>query len=386
MTKSVGFLGADMPGLRPRFEVEEGAYVKRGQVVFRDRKQPEIAYVSPIPGTVSSLEFGQRRTLSACIIEADTSEPVLQDTAPLGADSLSSPRKTLLERGMWPAFRTRPFGRTPAPEAVPDAIFVNAVRTTLHAPDPYVVLEDQIDAFRLGTSILTKLTDGHVFVCQPPGDTLGPSQDRVTFVSFSGTVAAGLAGTHVNRLYPVSSDRSVWTIGYQDVAAIGHLFQTGRYMPERVVSIGGRAADRPRLVKTCLGDNIADICGADTALALSGDPYSGRDAMFLGRFHDQITLVPKSAQSPKATWLSRHFPVQRALIPTQALEHALAVDILPVPLLRALSIGDIEAAERLGCLALIEEDVAALSRQCTSGADYGVLLRQVLDDLMAEAA
>ncbi len=371
-----------MPGLRPRFEVEEGARVARGQVVFRDRKHPEIAYVSPVSGIVSSLEYGPRRTLSACVIEADGSEPAPRDPTPL---DVMSPRKTLLERGMWPAFRTRPFGRTPAPKAVPDAIFVNAVCSTPEGPNPYVVLEDQIDAFRLGTSILTQLTEGDVFICQPRGDALGPRQDRVTFVSFSGTVAAGLAGTHVDCLYPASPDRPVWTIGYQDVAAIGHLFQTGRYMAERVVSIGGPAADRPRLVKTCLGAGIADICGAETASALSGDPYSGRDAMFLGRFHDQITLVPKSAPAPKATWLSRRFPVQRALIPTQALERALAVDILPVPLLRALSVGDTEAAERLGCLALIEEDVAALSRHCTSGADYGVLLREVLDDLMADA-
>ena len=157
-------------------------------------------------------------------------------------------------------------------------------------------------------------------------------------------------------------------------------------MAERVVSIGGPAAGRPRLVKTCLGAGIADICGTEMARALSGDPHTGREAMFLGRFHDQITLLPNAALPPKATWLSRHFPAQQALIPTHALERALAVNILPVPLLRALSVGETEAAERLGCLALIEEDVAALSLHCTSGADYGVLLRQVLDDLMAEVA
>jgi Na+-transporting NADH:ubiquinone oxidoreductase subunit A len=74
------------------------------------------------------------------------------------------------------------------------------------------------------------------------------------------------------------------------------------------------------------------------------------------------------------------------LIPQASLERAIAPRILPVPLMRALSIGDSEAARRLGCLALVEEDVAILSRLCTSGADYGALLRQVLDELMEDAA
>jgi Na+-transporting NADH:ubiquinone oxidoreductase subunit A len=52
-----------------------------------------------------------------------------------------------------------------------------------------------------------------------------------------------------------------------------------------------------------------------------------------------------------------------------------------MPLMRALSIGDVEAAENLGCLELIEEDVVSLTQICTSGADYGALLRHMLDEL-----
>ena len=203
--------------------------------------------------------------------------------------------------------------------------------------------------------------------------------------SGGGSVAAGLSGTHVDRFYPVDPGRHVWTIGYQDVAAIGQLFLTGRYLASRVVSIAGPGATRPRLVQTSLGARLSDLCGDEVARMVSGDTYSGAEAMFLGRFHDQVTLLPEGTQH-RPSWMARFFQAQGALIPTRALERALALDILPVPLLRALSVGDSEAAERLGCLALIEEDVAALSRHCTSGADYGVLLRDVLNDLMADAA
>ena len=110
--------------------------------------------------------------------------------------------------------------------------------------------------------------------------------------------------------------------------------------------------------------------------------------MYLGRYHQEICVLPSHSVEPsrRRRWFSGLAPQPAALIPTRALERALAVDILPVPLLRALSIADTEGAERLGCLALIEEDVAALSKACTSGANYGALLRDVLNTLKAEAA
>lgn len=383
LPQSVAFLGSDMPDLRPRFEVAEGGQVTPGQAVFRDRRHPSVAYVAPVAGTVAQLAYGPRRTLSVCVIETcgDVAE---SEPAPLKIDA-SDARATLLTCGMWPAFRTRPFGRTPDPGAEPAAICINAVHSAPQAPDPKVVLDPQMDAFRLGVSLLTQLATGQVFVCQSRGEALVTTQDRVTCASFSGSVAAGQAGTQIDRLCPVRPGSEVWSIGYQDVAAIGHLFQTGQYVADRVVSIAGPLADRPRLVKTCVGANIADIAGA-ASQALSGDLYSGRAALFLGRFDQQITLIEKAAPRVRRAWLSRVFDTQGAVIPTEALERALALDIPTVPLLRALSIGDSEAAERLGCLALVEEDVAALSRRCTSGADYGRLLRDVLDDLMADAA
>ncbi|CAN0593493.1 unnamed protein product, partial [Laminaria digitata] len=125
---------------------------------------------------------------------------------------------------------------------------------------------------------------------------------------------------------------------------------------------------------------------ASGAQFLSGDELTGCVAAYLSRYHQQITVVHKAANRSLRTRLSNLFSGQGALVPTGALETALALDILPVPLMRALSVGDSEAAERLGCLEMLEEDVAILSRLCTSGADYGALLRQVLDELAEDAA
>ena len=235
----------------------------------------------------------------------------------------------------------------------------------------------------MGLKLLTKLTNGNVYLCQSPGEPLAKEDAHVICVSFSGTLAAGLPGTHIDRISPAHTDNGVWTIGYQDVAAIGHLFQSGRYRARRVLAIGGTA--HSRLVFTSLGARIADLPDAEGARALSGNALSGREALYLGRYDDQVTLLPKTPSRPGHRWKNWLYPVGRALIPTRALEQALAVGIPPVPLLRALAVGDCEAAERLGCLALIEEDVAALGHCCTSGADYPFLLRKVLDDLMETA-
>jgi Na+-transporting NADH:ubiquinone oxidoreductase subunit A len=143
-----------------------------------------------------------------------------------------------------------------------------------------------------------------------------------------------------------------------------------------------------------MGANIADlIAGIQFASSpetpiriLSGSIQSGREAAFVGRYHQQVSIIdaPKlKPKSPPRGPLKRLRNGQniRPIIAVASLNGALPFDIPAVPLMRALSIGDIDAAEKLGCLELIEEDVAHLSQICTSGADYGRLLRHVLNEL-----
>ena len=259
---------------------------------------------------------------------------------------------------------------------------MNAVQAAPQAPNPADISETHIGDFRRGCEIIARLTDGLVHICQSPGSQLGPEHERVRHASFAGTVAAGLAGTQIDRL---CRGQAVWTIGHQDVAAIGAYFQTGQYPGHRVVSVTGPMALPPRLLRAPIGARLSDITGTGPMRALSGGPANGREAAYLGRFHDQITLLPPASRGRPRVWTSRRKGTHAAL-PTRALEHAIAADVLPVPLLRALSIGDAEAAERLGCLALIEEDLEAATRRCTSGIDYGRCLRTVLTELMSEAA
>jgi Na+-transporting NADH:ubiquinone oxidoreductase subunit A len=383
---TAAIVGADFPDLRPAFAVRQGDTVAAGQVLFTDRKHPQIAHVAPMAGTVAKIEYGARLTLSACIIKQMADPAFIQlpsHDAPLDDSTEAMVRAALLGRGMWPALRTRPFGRTPDPAARPLAIFVNAVGGA-GAPDPHAVLEGRTGMFAKGIAVLTKLTDGLIHVCKAQGAPLCPITDRVRVATFSGTMAAGLAGTHIDRLYPVRSGRKVWTIGYQDVAAIGHLFRTGQYTQDHVIALHAEQAPKAALIRTISGARIADIAGQSNAAFRSGSLLNWREAVFLGRFDAQITTVARPAPNNLTPLFSGIH--SRALIPKASLDRALAPRVFAVPLMRALSVGDSEAARRLGCLALVEEDVAILSHLCTSGADYGILLRQVLDELMEDAA
>lgn len=380
--RSFAVMGADYPGLRPALSVAEGDEVQAGQVLLTDRTHPRVAFVSPVAARVVSVEYGPRRSLSALVLHrAETQEDAQAPAAPPDMTGRAALTGALLSRGMWPMFRTRPFGRFPDPAAVPDAIFVTATDTEPLAPDPRVTVAGREQAFRAGVELLASLTDGPVHVCQSPGAPLAPESARIRNAVFDGAHPAGLAGTHIERLHPVGPGRQVWTVDCQDVAAIGHLAETGHYDPSRIVAITGAHLPTPELIRTIPGASLREVAGEDGRI-LSGSGLSGREASWLGRFHRQITrIAPDGRDRPWLRGRARPGLPPRPIIPTAALGRALPPQFLPVPLMRALAVGDIEAAARLGALSLIEEDMALAGFLCTSGADYGSLLRRVLEEL-----
>lgn len=395
----IALLGADLPGLRPKLLCEQGDRVSSGQPVFYDRANPDVVCVSPVSGVVESITLGPRRSLSALVIRSDPDQST-QEPQFTAMTSASEVRETLLAKGFWPAFLTRPYGRIPAPDAVPDAIFVTVTPANPHAPDPRVVLEGQHAAFAAGLKAIALLTSGTVHVCQTPGtDMAAGLGDRIRGSFFPEGRSSGLSGTHIHKLHPVDKDRSVWSIGYQDLTAIGRLIETGVHDFSRIVSLTGPRTVRPRLIKTVAGANLQELIREETQpghhgaplCVVSGSLENGRQASWLGRYHEQITLLddvaPQSSISKGGLMRLFHRTSSQPapLVPTAALEQALGFDVPVVPFLRALSVGDAEIASRLGCLEMVEEDVAAVSLACASGADYGRMLRHVLDELAEDA-
>jgi Na+-transporting NADH:ubiquinone oxidoreductase subunit A len=165
------------------------------------------------------------------------------------------------------------------------------------AADPQVIIAERQQDFANGLSVISNLTEGSVNLCVEGHSSF--SADKVTVHSFSGPHPAGLAGTHIHYIDPVSANKTVWTINYQDVIAIGALFTTGEIDNRRVVALGGPQVTEPRLIRTVLGANLNQLVIGELAndenRVISGSILSGRKAAgnfaFLGRYHNQVSVI-----------------------------------------------------------------------------------------------
>jgi Na+-transporting NADH:ubiquinone oxidoreductase subunit A len=414
--RSVALIGDDYPGLRPRLLVHEGERVRLGDPLLSDRRDARIVYTAFGSGTVTAIHLGEKRRLRSLVLSLDGAQEEVLFEAHSAAALAGLPRDAvadvLLRSGLWTALRARPFGHVPLPDSTPQGVFVTAIDTHPLAPRPDVVIAERRDEFTQGLNVLGRLTDGPVFLCTAPGaDIDDGGTQRVTRAAFAGPHPAGLPGTHIHALRPAGLRREVWHIGYQDVIAVGRLFRSGRLSTERVVALAGPRVRHPRLLRTRLGADLsqltADELASGPARVISGSALSGRHAAapvgYLGRYHLQVSVLDEpDANAGAARTLfptagfGRFFRRRRAAVttarprqstamfPVGAFERVMPLDVLPVPLLRALAVGDTERALELGCLELEEEDLALCSFVCPARLDYGAMLRRALTLLEKE--
>lgn len=440
--RRVALLGADYVGMKPTMKVQEGDTVALGQPLFEDKKTPGVVFTAPAAGKVAAVNRGEKRLFLSVVIEKDGDEAVSFDPIPdVRGASHEQVRDLLVASGQWTMLRTRPFSRVPSPESRPHALFINAMDTNPHAADPGVVLRAREDDFVLGLIALSKLTEGTTWLCFRPG-TYVPGYDlpEVTVAQFDGPHPSGNVGTHIHHLSPVSANRTVWHVSYQDVIATGHLMRTGRLDDKRVVSLSGPAAKNPRLIETSLGASMSELIDGEiadgfNARRVSGSVLHGRHVEdadlrdkteFLGRYHTQVSLLEDgghrellgwhmpggdkfsarnvfTAAIPRAirnllTKVPEEFAVlappappeqkhamtasangsPRAMVPIGMYEDVMPLDVIPTFLLRALITRDTDQAQALGALELDEEDLALCNFVCPGKTEYGSLLRENL--------
>jgi len=75
---------------------------------------------------------------------------------------------------------------------------------------------------------------------------------------------------------------------------------------------------------------------------------------------------------------------ERAFVVTGQYDQVMPMDILPVPLLKAIIIEDIDMMEQLGIYEVAEEDFALCEFVCTSKIEAQSLIRQGLDVIRKE--
>jgi Na+-transporting NADH:ubiquinone oxidoreductase subunit A len=418
----VALIGFDYVGMKPTMAVQAGDKVKKGQLLFEDKKTPGVKYTSPACGTVVQINRGEKRVFQSIVIEVQGNETVefakysAGDLAGLTRDQVLD---NLVNSGSWSAFRTRPYSRVPDINSKPNSIFVTATDTNPLTADPIVIVQQNPAAFKNGLSVISKLTEGKVFVCTNERASFDlPGDGRCEQQVFSGVHPAGNAGTHIHFLDPVSDHKTVWSIGYQDVIAIGELFVTGELSVDRVFAIAGPQVKSPRLVKSRIGACISELLVGElkdgNARSISGSVFGGRTARksvdFAGRYINQISVLEENTDREFMGWLSpgtNKFSVMniylsklfsgklfdfttttngsdRAMVPMGTYEEVMPLDILATQLLRALIVGDTEQAQLLGCLELEEEDLALCTFVCPGKYEYGPILRDNLTRIEKE--
>ncbi len=418
--KTIATLGEEFVGMRPTMFVKVGDRVKKGQVIFSDKKNPGVKFTAQAAGVVKEINRGEKRVLQSVVVQVDGNEQITFTRYPtneLSSVSRENVVKNLVESGLWTALRTRPFSKVPAVDSTATAIFVSAMDTNPLAANPEIVISEQAEAFKNGLTILSRLTTGDVFVSKAPNATI-PVIDTVQVNEFAGKHPAGLVGTHIHNLKPASADKFVWHLGYQDVIAFGKLFTSGELDNTRVISLAGPAAKNPRLIRTVLGASTTELIAGEAESGelrvVSGSLLMGATAAevhsYLGRYHVQVSLVLEGREkefigymypgpnkfSVTRAYMAHFFPKKlfnmttttngspRAMVPIGNFERVMPLDILPTMLLRDLVAGDTDSAQQLGALELDEEDLALCTFVCPGKTDYGVYLRDCLTTIEKE--
>ena len=416
-TRHVALVGSDYVGMKPTMLVAEGDTVKRGQILFTDKKCEGVNYTAPAAGKVVAINRGARRVFQSLVIEVDDSVGDVSWTAATAAElasmTASDIKQRLLDSGQWTALRARPFNKVADPATTPSGLFITAIDTRPHAPNPAIAIGGQPEAFQVGQQVLAQLVECPVYVCTAPGaDIPVVEHARVSNETFAGPHPAGLPGTHVHFLMGASMSRLAWTIDYQEVIAIGRLFLDGHLHSDRVVSISGPAVSTPMVVATRAGADIQELTAGNLEAGdnrmISGSVLGGRGvhshSAYLGKYHNQVSVLSEGRDRVFMGWLApgtkKHSAMgvflssifgakplamttttngsERAMVPVGAYERVMPLDILPTQLLRALLVGDTETAQALGCLELDEEDLALCTYVCPGKYEYGPVLKDNL--------
>jgi Na+-transporting NADH:ubiquinone oxidoreductase subunit A len=417
----VAILGEEYIGMRPTMHVQVGDTVKKGQLLFEDKKNPGVKFVAPAAGEVVEVNRGAKRVLQSVVIGVIGDESV--EFSSFTEDSLSSSDRqqivdVLVETALWTTLRTRPYSKIPALDAVPHSIFVTAMDTNPLAVDPQIVVAEREADFAFGLKVLAKLTEGKIYVNKAPGASIPADGERVEVNEFAGPHPAGLAGTHIHFLDPVGQKKRVWYINYQDVIAIGATLQSGTLDVTKVISVAGPAAKSPKVIRTQQGANVNQLIegqiGNEPVRVISGSVLNGTNASgphaYLGRYHYQVSLIKEDKEKKFFGWImpgSQQHSVTRAylghlagkkkfdmtsttngsnrsMVPIGNYERIMPLDVIPTLLLRDIISGDTDSAQTMGALELDEEDLSLCTYVCPGKYDYGPILRDCLTKIEAE--
>ena len=293
----------------PKVVVEIGDEVKAGDVLFFDKKRPEVKYVAPVSGEVVEVNRAEKRSIAEVVVLADKEQKYKSFEAfDLENGSREDLVKYFLESGLWSLLRQRPFDTVPNPTETPRDIFITTFDTAPLAPDSNFVIQGNEAAFQKGLDVLGKLTSGQIYLGLNANGKESPSAafanaQGVNKQWFKGKHPAGNVGVQIHHTAPIGAKDKVWVVNVQEVVTIGKMFIEQKYDASKIVAITGHCLSNPRYLKTYQGANLGELLkdevSNDHARIISGDVLSGQQKSaknYLNMLDDQVTT--KARLSP----------------------------------------------------------------------------------------
>ena len=413
----------DFTGITPKVVVKEQEYVMAGGPLFIDKNHPELKFVSPVSGVVTSVERGARRKVLNIVVEAaaeqDYEEFGKKDVNALNGESVKA---ALLEAGMFAFIRQRPYDVIADPTMYPKAIFISAFDSNPLAPDFEFALKGEEANFQTGLDALAKMAKTYLSISVKQKAAALTQAKNVTITAFDGPNPAGNVGVQINHISPIVKGETVWTIGAEAVIFIGRLFNTGRVDMTRKVAVTGSEVLKPAYCKLKVGALLTNVFSGNVTTGrdlryISGNVLTGKQVSpngFLGAFDSQLTVIPEGDDIHEmAGWIMPRFDQfsvnhsyfswlmgknkeyvldarvkggERHMIMSNEYDKVFPMDIFPEYLVKAIIVGDIDRMEALGIYEVAPEDFALCEFVCSSKVEVQRIVRAGLDMLRAEMA
>jgi len=410
---------ADFHSLTPQVAVKEGDNVKAGSVLFTDKYNQRIKFVSPVSGKVTGVTRGEKRKLLDIRVEASENQE-FETFKAVDPKTLSREQviESMLDSGLWPFLRQRPFSIIANPADTPKSIFISAFDTAPVGPDYDFIVHGHGEEFQIGLDAIAKLTNGkvHLNVRGSVGQSKVFSNSKgVQINTVTGPHPAGNVGVQIYNIDPINKGDIIWYLNPQDVLTLGRFFKTGKYDASRIFAVTGSEVKSPKYVKTISGGKVASLIESnlkgENIRIISGNVFTGssigKDG-FLGYYDSQVCVIEEGTEPQffmSKGWagpgfskfsMSRTFPTwlmpgkkfdlntnmngeERAFVMTNQYERVFPFDIYPVHLIKAILANDLEGMENLGIYEVDPEDFALCEFVCTSKINSQEIVRGGLD-------
>ena len=391
MAKSYAVSPLDYENVTPKLLVKVGDKVEVGTALFFDKKDPRILFTSPVSGTVSAINRGEKRKLLNVAIEPDQAQSVKELKVVNAAEANRSEIvEMLLESGLWTRIVERPYGVIANPDATPKAIFVSAFDSAPLAPDYNFVLKEEKAVIEAGMALLARLTDGKLHLSARKGDEGFMSSIKgVEYHTFSGKHPVGNVGVQIHHIDRIAKGDIVWTVNIQDVAIIGRFAMTGKLDMTKIIAVAGSEAQKACYKRIISGASIESIVGkvASNVRIISGDVLTGSKSTadgYIAMNANMLSLIPEgdvyellgwamprfhrfSVSRTYFSWLcpKKEYKLdtnlnggERPFVVTGLYENYLPMDVYVSYLLKAILVKDLDKMENLGIYEVLPEDLA----------------------------